>query len=442
MMEGAVSGHVDLVFVGDIHLGRRPSRLPEGVTGAGLTAHDISPAAAWEATVEWALAHGVDVVVLAGDVVESLEDRFEAYPLLKRGVERLTEAGITVAGVAGNHDVHALPLLADRVEGFRLLGRGGVWERVTVTGASGAEVDLLGWSFPKQRVLESPVSTLAINGRDGVPMLGILHCDLDQAGSKYAPVRRGELNAAAGDGWFLGHIHKPDALDPDRPVGYLGSLVGLDPGEQGLRGPWHVRVDDGRIASVEQLRLAPVRWERQVVDAGTLTLDDGGDLRDVLSVAVAGAMKDIHDRLEDDASGLCAVGCRVVFSGPTEFSLDPVQATEWFAPQTETYDGVLYFVEKILDETTPAVDLSELSRADDPPGLLARKLLILEEDGEEAQALVREAEREMEQVSAAYRSAYDADEDHRVDYRRVLLRAGYDALGAFMTQRAAEEASS
>ena len=120
-----------LLFVGDIHLGRRPTRLPDEL--AGLRPADLGPAAAWSATVAHALAERVDAVVLAGDVVESLGDRFEAYGHLQGGVARLTEAGIPVIGVAGNHDVLALPHLAQQVPGFQLLGAGGTWAHADVT---------------------------------------------------------------------------------------------------------------------------------------------------------------------------------------------------------------------------------------------------------------------------------------------------------------------
>jgi hypothetical protein len=46
----------------------------------------------------------VDAVLLAGDVVEQEDDFHEAYPDLRRGVERLTGAGIRVLGAGGAWD--------------------------------------------------------------------------------------------------------------------------------------------------------------------------------------------------------------------------------------------------------------------------------------------------------------------------------------------------
>ncbi|HHQ47472.1 MAG TPA: hypothetical protein ENK19_01135, partial [Acidobacteria bacterium] len=121
-----------ILLVGDVHLGRRPTGLEDVLEVLGLEPRRLSAAAGWEATVGWAVDHGVRAVILAGDVVEGLRDRFEAYAHLQRGASRLTETGIPLLAVAGNHDVEALPRLADRVPEVTLLGRGGRWELVPI----------------------------------------------------------------------------------------------------------------------------------------------------------------------------------------------------------------------------------------------------------------------------------------------------------------------
>ena len=70
-----VSG--EILLVGDIHLGRRPQRLAR----AELDDRALSPAVAWERTVDLALRSpgAVQAVVLAGDVVDQEKDRFEAW---------------------------------------------------------------------------------------------------------------------------------------------------------------------------------------------------------------------------------------------------------------------------------------------------------------------------------------------------------------------------
>ncbi|MCH9675157.1 MAG: metallophosphoesterase, partial [Gammaproteobacteria bacterium] len=265
---------VRLIAVGDIHLGRRASGVPDDLVAA--YPHAQSPATVWQRTVDHAIRVEADAVLLAGDVVEQEDDFFEAYGDLSAGVERLRQSGVAVLAVAGNHDVEVLPRLADSIPHVRLLGAGGRWERQSVRGRDGTEVHVLGWSFPSKEVSASPlqsgIADAMVAVSPGTTTIGLLHCDRDQTHSRYAPVRSAELDAAPVDAWFLGHIHRPDSLEGPRPMGYLGSLAALDVGEQGPHGPWDVAVAHGQVTA-EHLPMAPLRWERIDVELdGTTTV--------------------------------------------------------------------------------------------------------------------------------------------------------------------------
>ena len=298
-----------LLCVGDIHLGRQPARLPAGLADE-LKASELGPAAAWRLAVDFALRDEVDAVLLAGDVVEQEDDFYEAYGDLRRGVDRLAAAGTRVLAVSGNHDVQVLPRLADAVPGFELLGRGGAWEVKGVPGRDGRRVQVLGWSFPERRVSTSPLAAhdLPVLDRGSGPIIGLLHCDRDAAGSPYAPVRSAELADTPADAWLLGHIHKPERLAPPRPIGYLGSLTGLDPGEAGPRGPWRLEYAGSELA-LEHLPLAPLRWEEVEV-----ALDGLESAENVDALAVS-ALDALHERLAAERFRPRAVGCRLRFTG-------------------------------------------------------------------------------------------------------------------------------
>lgn len=155
-----------LLAIGDVHLGTRPSSLPEGLDDAGVDLRALTPEAALLAAVARAIDEGVDGVVFAGDVVESTNARFEAMRPLERAVRELLAVGIPVLAVAGNHDVEALPRLAREIEGFELLGEGGRWQTRLIEKAGGPSVEILGWSFPERQVRNSPVGQLL---RDPIP---------------------------------------------------------------------------------------------------------------------------------------------------------------------------------------------------------------------------------------------------------------------------------
>ena len=423
-----------LLCVGDIHLGRQPGRLPAGLLDE-LKASDLGPAAAWRLAVDFALADEVDAVLLAGDVIEQEDDFYEAYGDLRRGVDRLAAAGIPVLAVSGNHDVQVLPRLADAVPGFRLLGRGGAWEVQDVAGRDGRRVQVLGWSFPERRVSTSPLAAHELPELDpgNGPVVGLLHCDRDAAGSPYAPVRSAELADAPADAWLLGHVHKPDRLAPPRPIGYLGSLTGLDPGEAGPRGPWRLECAGPELA-LEHLPLAPLRWEEVEV-----ALDGLESAENVHALAVS-ALDALHERLAGERFRPRAVGCRLRFTGRTAHRREVGRSLAAGDPLRilDARDDILYFVHDWRMEAGPALDLEELARGADPPGLLARKILLLRGPAGDAerQALLAGARRRLESLGgrrtfAAHGLALPTEEEAA----ELLERAALGALAELLDQR-------
>ena len=80
-------GRVTLLAIGDVHLGTRPSSLPQNLDEAGLTVRDLGPEATLERVVELAIQDRVDAVLFAGDVVENTNARFEALRPLEASVK-------------------------------------------------------------------------------------------------------------------------------------------------------------------------------------------------------------------------------------------------------------------------------------------------------------------------------------------------------------------
>ena len=423
---GGRDPRVKILAVGDMHLGRTPSRLPQQ-----LHPRDLGPAEAWRRTVAAAVDESVAAVLLAGDVVDRDDDFFEAYRALESGVRTLADAGIAVIGVAGNHDVKVLPRLVRHIPRFRLLGEGGHWESCRIEDSENA-VTLWGWSFPQARVLSSPLEGASPDPAPGIN-LGLLHCDRDAGpDSPYAPTSRLELARAGLDGWLLGHIHKPDALSAASPSGYLGSLTGLDRSESGLRGPWKITVDDGRIVEIEHLPLAPLRWEALDVDLGGI--GEPFQARERLLAAVT----DLDGRMASLPIAPNAVGLSVSLRGRTGFgnaALDQLSPED----RNETHTGAAgtrYFIESVHLDTRPEIDLEDLARRQDPVGLLAARLLWLDrpEGDSERERLVDEARRSLRDQSAqsvwrGLPAGGDAPEP-----TAWLRRAGYRALDRLLGQ--------
>jgi len=129
-----------VLCTGDIHIGRRASKVKNTYRSAEV----------WSSIVELAIAEQVDLLAISGDVVDAASKSYEALGPLESGLRRLNEARIETVAVSGNHDFDVLAKLSSvtGTERFRLLGRGGAWERHTYSGADGSLLHVDGWSFP------------------------------------------------------------------------------------------------------------------------------------------------------------------------------------------------------------------------------------------------------------------------------------------------------
>ncbi|MCG5548333.1 metallophosphoesterase family protein [Halorhodospira halochloris] len=435
---------VKILASADLHLGRRPSRLPESLRSSS---RELGPAGVWSKMVDAALEAEVDVVVLAGDVVEHENDFYEAYRELYQGVQRLSAGGIKVYAVVGNHDVHVLPRLAGQIENIELLGRAGEWESVTLQVKS-ERVTFWGWSFPRPQVTYSPLAGQRLE-RGAGPNIGVLHCDRGQSSSPYAPVSEAELAAAGVDCWLLGHTHAADDCNynyksayPGDGVGgylggYLGSPVGTDPGEPGAHGPWLITIEGGQIGRIEQWPLAALRWEELRVDLSAITAAEQARER------VLEAARDLDQQLQNAPPQ--AVGLRVVLGGQSDLGSEAVAL---FGDEARDHllngaAGTHYFIERVQLATRPSIDLAELAADSDPPGLLARQLLLLERplDDPQRQQLIAEARRRLQERAREARwqeiSPATIDDEQAAEW---LRQAGLRILERLRAQQPQEEA--
>jgi hypothetical protein len=407
--------------------------------------------------VRAAIDEKVDALVLAGDVVDQVNDRFEAYGVLERGVARLLGEGIAVFGVAGNHDVKVLPRLADQIPEFRLIGRGGEWETIEIGARVGGQVRLLGWSFPREKVQRSPLGDLRFEAAGDTPTLGVLHCDLGAASGPYAPVSRAELESVAVAGWFLGHVHKPSAelqwprggdreITPsgERPIGYLGSLTAMDPGEQGPHGPWLVEVTRNGIERSRQLPISPLRFETERVPLDGIEESNEDDLEAALTTQIRLALERVAERLGDDALADCrVVSCRLVLSGRTAAhrGVRALLASGQLGilEKSAASGRGRVAIERIDDEALPALDLEALSRTNDPLGLLAQDLLAIAGGSRDSAKLLHDARSELERVFAGGDFAVlDRPTLSPADVRARVERVARELLEDVLAQRSTQ----
>jgi len=429
-----------LLCTGDLHIGRRPSRLPRHVESRKFAAKK-----AWEAVVDTALDREVHAVVLTGDVVDRANRYYEALGPLERGLRRLSDAGVEVFAVAGNHDFDVFPEIVDSldIDGFHLLGAGGAWTRSPLRVGDEEEARLYfdGWSFSRRHERDSPVASYGLSDPDA-PVVGVLHCEVDTGpGGRYAPVASERLARTGADLWLLGHIHAPrfERTETGVPYLYPGSPQPLDPGETGRHGPWLVEISASGEVEAEQLPTATVQYEQLSVD---LTGVDGeGDVRATL-----------HEHIREVArEGLIAGGeiehlvCRARLHGRTPLHGElPALVSDAAEDLELTVGGTRATLDRVRIETRPAIDLETLARSRSPAGELARIVRALDE-GEETEGMAELLEKAREKVvevdrAGTYAPVFDADEDlepgERADVEAVVRRQALSLIDALERQKA------
>lgn len=363
-----------ILCTADLHIGRRSSRLPPLVDG-----HAHSAREAWYRIVDLAIEERVDLLAISGDVIDHANRFYEATGTLERGLRKLADQQITTIMVSGNHDHAVLPTIVDRIASERiiLLGQGGVWQRRTLTTRSG-RLHVDGWSFPAGHYSANPLSDYSPS-IDGTPTLVLLHADLDQPGSRYAPISVADLRRYPAALFLLGHLHAPSRRFEAGGARffYPGSPQALDPGESGAHGVALLTWAAGEW-SVAELPISTVRYEGLEVSV------EGAEAVEEIHSLILEAVVREAERIGATDRYLQRLSCRIRLVGATALhaELTPelfFEATELDLPAA----GVYANVEQVRIDTRPLRAVHELAAGIGLPGMLARLLLGFEGEGPE-----------------------------------------------------------
>ena len=420
----------------DIHIGRVASKLPSHVASQQFCSRQ-----AWTDIVECALRMSVDVVVLAGDIVEHSNRFFEAYGPLVSGIRQLSDANIDTLAVAGNHDHDVLPRLAKLVTGqrFRLLGAQGSWESYDLRRDGNVVLQIHGWSFPDAHYFSSPLTSYDLAVPDNVPTLGLLHADLDVPNSQFAPVSTRELQETATTFWVLGHVHAPchhqHEVGPD--ILYPGSPLAMDPGEPGQHGPWLIEIDGHRSPTVTRLTGSPIRYETVRIDVSGIDDLEGVEGR------IIKAVRDRAAELEAEDQHVELVVQRLTITGRTS-QCRGVSQLEDRLRHDIAIDGpesrVTAVIESVTNDTQPPIDLTSLAERTDLLGQLAGLTLALDqpkdEDDEGLQQLMQDCLEQAERCfeASVYASLNTDDRPAEAHLRGQMKRLGFELLETLRSQ--------
>jgi len=362
-----------ILATGDLHIGKKSSSVSE-------SAEESSTKFTWNLIVDWSINNGINVLVLTGDIVDQDNRYFEAIGPLQSGFEKLKQADIAVYMVAGNHDYNVLPQVAGigKHDNVHLLGINGEWEVKTFS-KNGEKIQFVGWSFPNQFETKDPLLNF-----DGISLdpnyttIGLLHGDVYNPESKYAPIDLDKFLNKSVDAWILGHIHKPQVLRESDPyICYPGSPHALNSKEPGIHGPILLIIDNEDDININRVPLSPIRYENISIDITSTT--DEQSLRDAVT---SGLLNDGNMKIEELGNV-----SYLIYDVSLEGQHANIKDLEtWTLPIVDGYDYEIetetrLSVRKVVVNARPKLEnIKELARQSSPAGVLAKTILAVQND--------------------------------------------------------------
>lgn len=360
------------IHAADIHLDG-PLRGLARYEGAPADAVREASRRALENLVDLALERRAAFLLLAGDVYDGDWKDCNTGLFFNAQMSRLRAAGVPVLLVHGNHDAPSVITKTKSLKPPDNVFTFPVDKPYShFINKYGAVVH--GQSYATQRIQDN----LAAGYPEPLPgffNIGLLHTSLETPGpdKRYAPCSRADLAARAYQYWALGHRHNFQVLAEDPPTLFCGSIQGRDATEQGPHGCVLVEVADDHAVSYQRVALDVMRWAELKVDA-----TGAPDLE-----AVLGALAAALDQALAAAEGR-PLAARVRLTGPCLahgiLSRDRTLLEAQVRGAATDRSGGRAWVEKVLLETSPAMDLEKLSRNDRPIGDLLRYLEELARD--------------------------------------------------------------
>jgi DNA repair protein SbcD/Mre11 len=249
--------HLDSPMVGLKHL---PANILSRVRDSTLAALEKLTAAA--------IHHNVDFVILAGDLYDGEDRSLRAQSRFRTEMQKLLENDIPVYVIHGNHDhLNGTWVHLDMPENVHFFG-----SDVELKGLytkTGQKVHLYGFSYRQRHILEKRIDEYQ-KQEPADYHIGILHGN--EAGGtdhdNYAPFSIKDLYEKQFDYWALGHIHKRTILSEHPPIIYPGNLQGRNKKETGMKGCYHVTLDEFETTKTF-IETSDVVWEEVSVDTST-----------------------------------------------------------------------------------------------------------------------------------------------------------------------------
>ena len=269
-----------LLHTADVHLGARHADL-----GEQAAAQRERQFAAFQASIELAIAEKIDVVLIAGDLFDSNTQPRRSVERVAAELKRLAAARIRTVIIPGTHDVYDRASLYRVHDLAALAGSTEDDDFVTVltpdrpsVHLGACDVIVHGPVFATKRAPHSPLRDLKVSPGDGATwQVGMVHGSLaipDKTDRDEVVVTRAEIEATGLDYLALGHWHSAQQGKAGATTyAYAGAPEPVAITQDGAGKVLLVELEEkagARTVTIDERVVGKTRFEKLDIDAAGL----------------------------------------------------------------------------------------------------------------------------------------------------------------------------
>ena len=269
-----------LLHTADVHLGARHADL-----GEQAAAQRERQFAAFQASIELAIAEKIDVVLIAGDLFDSNTQPRRSVERAAAELKRLAAARIRTVIIPGTHDVYDRASLYRVHDLAALAGSTEDDDFVTVltpdrpsVHLGACDVIVHGPVFATKRAPHSPLRDLKVSAGDGATwQVGMVHGSLaipDKTDRDEVVVTRAEIEATGLDYLALGHWHSAQQGKAGATTyAYAGAPEPVAITQDGAGKVLLVELEEkagARTVTIDERVVGKTRFEKLDIDAAGL----------------------------------------------------------------------------------------------------------------------------------------------------------------------------
>lgn len=356
--------HFKFIHVADLHiespyrgLSQMNDRLGKSLVDNGIRAY--------ENLIQTAIDKEIDFLLIAGDSFDSESRSLSALNRFINGLEKLNKVDIPVYIICGNHDPlsswslqlpkNVILYQADEVQQYSFFKEDK--HLVEIYGVSfGQKEEYTRWAEQYKRNDTASFSIAMLHGTLGG----------NSAHVPYSPFDLDDLRASNIDYWALGHIHKREVLSESNPLAvYPGNIQGRHFNETGEKGCSLVEVENGRVLRHDFIPLSKIVYEYLDLDVSEIN---------ELSAFTSAVQAVKSEKLASQYSYLLRIRLRGrsdIYNLLANKSEVDDLVEDW--NQENDYNQNFVFIDKLINEIQPNIDLEKRKEANDfVAGLLKR----------------------------------------------------------------------